>query len=277
MATFALALGAGGARGLAHIHVAAAFEELGISPSIVSGSSIGSIIGAAMCSGMSSDELLTYVDEVLADPLGVMWDVFRMRPDSLGTFFREGGPRIGELNLERVLEGVLPEDFPRDFADLKIPLKVSATNFYGECAEVFDRGDLRFAMAASSAIPAVFLPVERDGQFFIDGNATDPCPIDIVQGHADHVLAVDVSGGPSGDPTKRPSKLDVTYASGQMMQKSIVRTAASKFPKTVLLRPPVNEYMALDFLKGREILAQTASLKEETKRAADRLLAGVTD
>ena len=275
MATFALALGAGGARGLAHIHVAAAFEELGITPSLVSGSSIGSIIGAAICSGMSTDDMLGYVEDVVADPLGVMWDLFRVRPNSLGTFFREGGPRIGELNLERVLEGVLPDDFPRHFDDLKIPLKISATDYYGQCAHVFDSGDLRFAMAASSAIPAVFLPVEREGQFFIDGNATDPCPIEVVQGHTDHVLAVDVSGGPTGDPSQRPTKFDVTYASGQMMQRSIVRTAASKFPNTVLLRPPVNEYMALDFLKGHEILAQTASLKEETKRAVHGLLTGL--
>ena len=91
------------------------------------------------------------------------------------------------------------------------------------------------------------------------------------------MLAVDVSGGPTGDPTKRPTKFDVTYASGQMMQKSIVRTAVSKFPKTVLLQPPVNEYMALDFLKGREILAQTASLKEETKYAVGGLLDGLDE
>jgi NTE family protein len=127
-------------------------------------------------------------------------------------------------------------------------------------------------MAASSAIPAVFLPVEREGQFFIDGNATDPCPIEVVQGHSDHVIAVDVSGGATGDPTKRPKKFDVTYAAGQMMQKSIVRASASKFPETVLLCPPVDNYMALDFLKSREILAQTAALKEETKRTLDRML-----
>lgn len=272
MGTFALALGAGGARGLAHIHVATAFEELGIKPSVISGSSIGSIIGAAICSGMSSREMHAHVESITADPLGVMWDMFRVKPDSLGTFFREGGLRIGEINLERVLEGILPEDFPRRFDELDIPLKVSATDFYGQRATIFDDGDLRFAMAASSAIPAVFLPVEREGRFYIDGNATDPCPIDVVQGHADHVIAVDVSGGATGDPTKRPNKFDVTYASGQMMQKSIVRTAASKFPDTELLCPPVDSYLALDFLKAKEILAQTALLKEETKRAIDAFM-----
>lgn len=272
MDTFALALGAGGARGLAHIHVASAFEELGIRPSLVSGSSIGSIIGAAICSGMSSSEMLEHVESIVANPIGIMWDVFRVGPDSFGTFFREGGLRIGELNLERVLEGVFPKDFARNFSDLEISLKISATDFYGQRAKIFDDGDLRFAMAASSAIPAVFLPVEREGRFYIDGNATDPCPIEVVQGHTDHVIAVDVSGGATGDPTKRPKKFDVTYASGQMMQQSIVRATASKFPKTILLCPPVDSYMALDFLKAREILAQTASLKEETKLAVNELL-----
>jgi NTE family protein len=128
LTSFALALGAGGARGLAHIHVVSAFEDLGVRPSIVSGSSIGSIIGAAICSGMSASELLDYVESITVDPFGVMWDMFRVKPDSFGTFFREGGLRIGEINLERAREGLVPEDFPRDCRDRQRPLKISATN-----------------------------------------------------------------------------------------------------------------------------------------------------
>ncbi|PJI91536.1 NTE family protein [Yoonia maricola] len=272
MQTIALALGAGGARGLAHIHVISAMEELGVRPVAVSGASIGGIIGAAYCAGLTAKDLQDHIKSVLKDPLSLMWDLFSAGPDSIKAFFKDGGPRIGQFNLERMLEGILPEDFPRTFEELEIPLKISATDYYGACATVLETGDLRFAMAASSAIPAVFLPVERDGRFYIDGNATDPCPIDIVQGLADHVIAVDVSGGVTGDKTKRPSMFDVSYAAGQMMQQAIVRSNASKFPNTILLRPPVDAFFALDFHKAEEVLAQTLRLKEEAKSAIDAIM-----
>ena len=272
MPDIALALGAGGARGLAHIHVIRALDELGIKPLCVSGTSIGSIIGAAYCSGMTADEMTEHVESTLQDPLGTLREIFRVGPDSLRTFFKEGGPRIGELNLERILAGILPDSIPQQFSELDIPLQVAATDFYGQSRTVFDSGDLRFAIAASSAIPAVFLPVERQGRFYIDGNATDPCPIDILQGKADRVIAIDVSGGSHGDPTKRPSKMDVTYAASQMMQRSIIRNAVTRFPETILLRPPVDAIWSLDFLKAREILDHTKSLKDEMKSAVEAVM-----
>lgn len=273
MANFALALGAGGARGLAHIHAIQALDELGVVPTAVAGSSIGAIIGAAYCAGMKADEMIAHIEETLNNPLGLIRDMFRIGPDSFGTFLKEGGPRIGELNLERILTGILPDSIPQNFSDLKIPLHIVATDFYGQSRTIVDTGDLRFAMAASSAIPAVFLPVERDGRFYIDGNATDPCPIDILDHKANQVIAIDVSGGSHGDPTKRPSKLDVSYAAGQMMQRSIVQNKARFFPDTVLLRPPVDAVFSLDFHKAREILSQTAVLKDQVKVAIEKVLA----
>lgn len=272
MTKIALALGAGGARGLAHIHVVRAFNELGIKPVCVAGTSIGSIIGAAFCSGMSADEMTDHVYSTVDSPLALVRDMFRIGPDSFGTFFKEGGPRIGELNLERILAGILPDSIPQQFSDLHIPLKVVATDFYGQTMTLFDNGDLRFAIAASSAIPAVFLPVERDGRFYIDGNATNPCPIDIPHDTADHIIGIDVSGGSHGDPKKRPTKVEVSYASGQMMQRSIVNNMAAKHSNAIVLRPPVDNYWSLDFLKAREILSQTSILRDQVKTALENVL-----
>lgn len=272
MQTIALTLGAGGARGLAHIHVIRAFEELGVRPVVLSGASIGAIIGAAYCSGMTAAHIQDHLESIISNPIGLLRDVFRAGPKSFKAFFKNGGPRIGQLNLERVLEGVLPEDFPQTFEELEVPLKISATDYFGQCPTVLDGGDLRFAMAATSAIPAVFLPVERDGRFYIDGNATDPCPIRLVQNLAHHVVAVDVSGGATGDPTKRPGMFEVSYAAGQMMQQSIIKSEASKYPNTILLRPPVDDFFALDFHKAKQVLVQTEHLKEEAKLAIDATL-----
>lgn len=276
MNKIALALGAGGARGLAHIHVVKALDELGVKPVLVAGTSIGAIIGAAACAGMSGDEIEDHIYAKISNPLILMSDIFKVRPDSLETFFKEGGPRIGELNLERILGAFLPDALPETFAELSIPLKIAATDYYGANTTIFEEGALRSAMAASAAMPAVFLPVERNRRFYIDGSATDPCPIDTLQGQADHIIAIDVSGGSHGDPTERPKKIDAMYASSQMMQMSIVRHATSKYPETVLLRPPVDSFRSLDFLKAKDILAQTAALREQVKTQIDQVMLKAT-
>jgi NTE family protein len=272
MDSIALALGAGGARGLAHIHAIKAFDDLGIKPSIVAGTSIGSIIGAAACSGLSADEITDHIYSKISDPLRLVADIFKVRPKSMESFIKEGGPRIGELNLERILDVFLPDTLADTFADLAIPLRIAATDYYGQKTTVFKDGDLLSAMAASSAMPAVFLPVERSDCFYIDGSATNPCPLDLLKGEADHIIAIDVSGGTSGNSSERPSKIDAMYGSNQMMQMSIVQYAAAQHPDTVLLRPPVDSYRSLDFLKAKEILAQTEALRDHVKHQIERIL-----
>lgn len=272
MQTIALALGAGGARGLAHIHAIQAFDDLGIKPKIVAGTSIGSIIGATACAGMSAVEITDHIYSKIDSPLTLVSDMFAVRPKSFKSFLAEGGLRIGELNLERILEVFMPEGLPEEFADLTIPLKIAATDYYGQETTVFEDGSLLSAMAASAAMPAVFLPVKRGNRYFIDGSATNPCPISVLGGKADHIIAIDVSGGTSGKPSERPSKIDAMLASSQMMQMSIVDHAAAQHPQVALLRPPVDHYRALDFLKTKEILTETAALRDEVKHQIDRFL-----
>lgn len=272
MDTIALALGAGGARGLAHIHVIRALDDLGIKPKIVAGTSIGSIIGAAVCAGMSADEITDHIYSKISNRLTLMGEIFKVRPESLNSFLNDGGLRIGEFNLERILEVFLPDTIPDEFSDLAIPLKIAATDYYGQKTTIFEDGNLLSAVAASSAMPAVFLPVKRGDRYHIDGSSTNPCPLDVLQGEADHIIAVDVSGGTSGDPSERPNKIDAVYGSNQMMQMSIVQHAAERNPGVVLLRPPVDSYRSLDFMKAREILAQTAELQHQATKEIERVL-----
>jgi NTE family protein len=274
MATFALALGAGGARGLAHIHALRAFEDLGIKPSLIAGTSMGSVIGCAACAGMPSEAIRDHIFSKISNRLSLMSDIFKVRASSWESFIAEGGVRLGEMNLERVLGAFLPPEIPASFQDLSIPLQIAATDFYAGKTEVFLSGPLRPAMAASSAIPGVFLPVELNGRFYIDGSATNPCPLNLPQDCVDHVIAIDVSGGPSTQNRQRPSKIDAIYTSNQMMQMSITRNLAALYPETVLLRPQVNGYRSLDFLKAKEILDETVGLKDDLKSAIERLSAG---
>jgi len=268
----ALVLGAGGARGLAHIHVLKAFDDLGVHPSVVAGTSIGSILGAAYCAGLSGAEIEEYVTNLFRARARLISEAFKVRPSSLKGFLADGGFRLGELNLESILSVFLPAEVPAKLEDLSIPLHVVATDYYASTSAVFTSGDLRQSIAASAAMPAVFLPVMVQDRYYIDGSSTNPCPLDTVQGLADHVLAVDVSGAPSGIPHTRPSKMDTMYASSQIMQKSIAKLMADAYPRSVLIHPSVAGYRSLDFLNAAQILAQTEPLREQVKSAIGALL-----
>lgn len=267
--TFALALGGGGARGLAHIHVIEALDELGIRPVEIAGSSIGAIFGAGMAAGMRGKDIHAYAHSVLGRRSEVASRMWRSRPGS----FREmldGGIRVGQFNIERILKAFLPTEIPADFEALAIPLKVTATDYYGHDLAVMASGDLYSALAASAAIPAVFRPVERDGRLYIDGGIYNPVPFDLIQGAADIIIAIDVVGAPLENKRGRLSGIDLVFGASQLMMQSIIATKLQQMHPAIFLRPPVSGFRALDFLKIDAVLAETVALKDELKHAVDK-------
>lgn len=271
MTTFALALGAGGARGLAHIHVLKAFDDAGVRPKIIAGTSIGALIGAAYCSGMSGAEIEAYVVGRVGASLSVIRKAFDLRPTSFKDFLDEGGLRIGEFNLERILSVFLPEQTANEFESMATPLRVVATDYYAERPTVFSSGTLLPKLAASAAMPAIFLPVEIEGRFYIDGSTTNPCPLDIVDKKADRVIAVDVSGGTHGSDRIRPRKIDAMYGASQLMQQWIVRSRSLQHPDIPILRPPVANVRPLNFLRAKDILEQTRGLYRQVIGEIERM------
>ena len=267
--SFAVAFGGGGARGLAHIHVIEVLDELGIRPTAIAGSSIGAIMGAGMAAGMSGKEIHAYAHFVLSRRSEVASRVWRSRPGSFREMM-EGGFRVGQFNIERILKAFLPAEIPDDFAELKIPLKVTATDFFGHGMAVLESGDLFSALAASAAIPAVFRPVSRDGRLFIDGGIYNPVPFDLISDAADLVIAIDVVGTPVEGSRKRLTGIELVFGASQLMMQSIIATKLKHHRPAVFLRPPVSGFRALDFLKVETVLAETAALKDELKRAIDR-------
>lgn len=265
---FAVAFGGGGARGLAHIHVIEALDELGIRPVAISGSSIGAIMGAGMASGMSGRDIRDYARAILGRRSEVAARMWRSRP---GTFSEmvEGGVRFSQFNVERILQSFLPDAIPDRFEDLKIPLKITATDFFCHGEVVFERGDLYMAMAASAAIPAVFRPVRHDGHILIDGGITNPVPFDLLQGVADIVIAIDVVGAPSDGGKRRLNSLDLVFGASQIMMQSIIALKLQNARPQIMLRPPVSQFRVLDFLKVERLMAETASIKDELKVAID--------
>jgi NTE family protein len=270
--TIAIAFGAGGARGLAHIQVIEALDELGIKPAAIAGSSIGAVMGAAMAGGMSGAEMHEYAGAVLRNRGEVVSRMWRSRPGSL-TEMMSGGLRA-QFNVERILKAFLPEAFPVRFEDLSIPLQVTATDYYGHSLAVFDSGDLLSAVAASAAIPAVFRPVRRDGRLLVDGGLYNPVPFDLLKGRADIVIAVDVAGAPTETTRSAPTAIELMFGTSQLMMQANTALKLKMQRPDILLRPPVSRFRVLDFMKIDAVMAETVSIKDELKRQVELALAG---
>lgn len=268
--TFSIAFGGGGARGLAHIHVIEALDELGIKPVAIAGSSIGALMGAGVASGMSGRDIHDYARSILGTRAQVASRMWRARPGTLAEAM-EGGLRLGQFNVERILKAFLPEIVPASFEELKIPLKVTATDYFGHKLAVFDSGELHSALAASAAIPAVFRPVVRDGRVLIDGGIYNPVPFDLLEGAADITIAVDVVGGPE-EGSKRPTSIDLMFGATQLLMQSIIANKLTQCTPDILIRPPVSRFRVLDFMKIDAVMAETVAVKDEVKRAVETAL-----
>ncbi|KGF68556.1 Patatin [Hoeflea sp. BAL378] len=269
----AVAFGGGGARGVAHIHIIETLDALGITPVAISGSSIGAIMGAAMASGLSGKDIRDHTLATVgkrSTAFGRIWKAAR----PLGVKdAMENGLRLGQFNVERILEAFLPDSVARTFEELKIPTKIMVTDYYGHCEVVCEAGDLRTAIAASAAIPAVFRPVVIGDRIMIDGGIFNPVPFDKLSGLADIIIGVDVVGLPAGSPGQTPSTIDMMFGSSQLMMQSIIEMKRHAFPPHILLRPEVHQYRVLDFLKAREILADSKGVAEQLKRDLDAAFA----
>ncbi len=266
-----LALGGGGARGLAHLHVIDALEELGLPVHAVAGSSIGALMGAGVAAGMSGAAIRDHLLASLGRRSAVAGRLWRSRPGSLGALM--GGLRVAQFDLERILRAFLPDAIPAAFEGLPIPLQVTATDFFGNGPVVLDQGDLPQALAASAAIPALFRPVRHEGRLLVDGGICNPVPFDLLEGRADIILAVDVVGAPTGSADTPVGAIDLMFGASQLMMGAISAEKLRRHKPDVLLRPDaVSRFRVLDFLKIETVLAETAGLKEETKRAVDAAL-----
>ena len=266
--TVAIAFGGGGARGLAHIHVIEALDELGIKPVAITGSSIGAIMGAGMAAGMSGADIREFTLSTVGRPREVMNRIWSLRPTTLSDMM-SGGFRIGQYNLERILKAFLPGLLPADFADLQIPLHVTATDYYGNSELLIGEGDLFQALAASAAIPAVLMPDRINGRIMFDGGIFNPVPFEYLLDKADIVVGIDVVGWPAGDPDVMPSRIDSLFGASQLMMQSIIAMKLKVHRQHVFLAPEVGRFKVLDFLKAAEVLEISASLKDDLKRALD--------
>jgi NTE family protein len=275
MNSVGLALGGGGARGLAHIAVIEALDEMGVRPVAIAGTSIGAIIGAGYAAGMSGREMRRYAINIAHNRTDVMRRMMRARAGKFRDLFGGGLGDATRLDAERMCEQFLPESLPEEFSGLAIPLTVIASDLFGRREVVFSRGPLRHALAASIALPTIMRPVMHDGRILVDGGATNPLPFEHLRGRADVIVAVEISGPPiASNRSEVPNALECLYATVLVMTHSIISEKLRHGAPDLLLQPNVGSFRALGFFQASAILRAAEPVKGEVKDKLGKLLAG---
>ena len=272
-----VALGGGGARGLAHVLVLEVFDELNIRPSIIAGTSIGALIGSAYAAGMSAKHIRAHLSETLDDRFYLIRQIFGARSQPFRKLFSVLPLRSALLDPLVLLDLVLPTGMPQDIGDCLIPFRAVATNMQTREATVFENGALRERIAASIAIPVLFAPVTIDGIVYADGGLVNPLPLDVLKGAADITIGIDVTGERDGRPmTSQPSVTTMLVHSVAAFQKTIIQQNLKAEPPDIYLDLDVGQFGALQFNKINEILEAAAPAKILFKRRLERILSAPT-
>lgn len=188
-----LALGGGAARGFAHVGVIQVLEEAGIKPAVVVGTSAGSLVAALYASGRNGQQLQS---------VAVNMDEAAFADWTLPIFSR------GVLRGEALARYVNTQVGNRLIENMALPLGIVATDLQSGQGILFRRGDTGTAVRASSAVPAVFLPVRINNREYVDGGLVSPVPVRYTREMgADFVIAVDISSAPEGNPSGDPLQI----------------------------------------------------------------------
>jgi len=275
--TIGLALGGGGARGLAHILMLEVLDEMGIRPKIIAGTSIGAIFGAAYASGFSAAQIRAHTEELLRSRFEIVRQFFMARQEPLGRVLNILQLRSALFNSEALLDIVMPKGLAEDFQDLAIPLRVVAADFFTQDQVVIESGSTRKAIAASMALPAMFSPVMSEEHALMDGGLVNPLPFDVISGAADILVAINVSGaGRLPEDRAAPSTTEALIASLQILQHTIVREKLLSRQPDVLVDVNVGHFHVLEFHKLEHVLESAAPAKAELRHKLERVMSAET-
>ncbi len=269
-----LALGGGGARGLAHFGAAQAVYESGLEVERMVGVSIGSLAGAML----ALDDSPTHVQQQLRSYLesddfeSKQESLFGTQPSSdkasagllawydqiksylwarhmLGRVFRRRSLLPGGV-LEQVIAKLIPD---MDIADLPMPLSIVAVDLKSGHPIVLERGPLRKAVAASASIPGIFPPVDWEGMLLCDLGVLDSLPTEIARGYAsDLVIGVDV--GPGLTRSERcESALHVLLRMDEIGERLLRRYSQQR--ADILIQPSVGHCPWFDFSHAQRMIS----------------------
>lgn len=262
-----LALGGGAARGIAHIQALHAFDDLGLKPSRIAGTSIGALMGVAYAAGLTAQVIEDHARSVLSNRLdaarlafssgkGGVLDLVRFNPLS--------NPLIDGPQLVRL---VLPDGVPDRLDHLAIPMDVVTCDFYGAREISLSDGPTVEAVAASIAIPGLISAPAGD-ETLIDGGCVNPVPINHLQ-DLDIVVAVDVVGRPVPRGGEAPRTPDLMAGAIQIQQRTIATLLKRHNRCDIWLEPAASAFRVHEFFRFEEILTASKPLRDDMKRALE--------
>lgn len=224
-----LALGGGAARGFAHVGVIQVLEEAGIRPTLVTGTSAGSLVAALYASGKTGAQL-QQIAETMEEATIADW--------TLQIFTR------GVLRGEALAKYVNTQVGQKPIEAMVLPLGIVATDLNSGNDVLFQRGDTGTAVRASSAVPAVFQPVKIGGREYVDGGLVAPVPVRAARKMgAQVVIAVDISSLPEASAAN--GTLEILLQTFTIMGKSI--STIELKDADVLVRPALQGVSSADF------------------------------
>jgi NTE family protein len=275
MKKIGLALGGGGAKGFAHLPILEVFDELGIRPWCITGTSIGAVLGALYASGHSAAGIVEMIEQLLGQrgassrkilPARESFKILSMIDPHLS--FKPQGLIKGEKFL-----GFLYEQMQvSTFEELQIPLKTVAVDFWRRKEVVFDSGELLPAVRASMAIPYIFTPVLRDDRVLVDGGLMNNVPHDLLDPECDLRIAVDIMGERSTSRSKPPTALEAVFHTYEVMIDAIAQEKRASHPVDIYVRSPLQDVDVLDFHKAEAVYKQGLAAKENFKRQLEGIL-----
>ena len=233
--TIGVALGGGFARGIAHIGVLQVLEEEGIPIHVVTGTSVGALIGACYCSGLSIAEMVEVAHNT-----------------RFTTFARWTLSRYGFASNDRMVSFLTRILKCKTFEELRIPLGISATDFNTGEGVVFHSGSIVDPVRASCAYPGMFLPVEIRGRYLVDGMLSHPVPTrPLREMGADRVLAVHLKGtwANGGAPRHLFDVIGQSFAIAQDAMSSLWKDAAD-----LVIEPDVAGFAYDDFKRADDLI-----------------------
>ena len=261
----ALVLSGGGARGIAHIGVLKALEQLKVPIDMIVGTSMGAIAGGLYASGYSPEQLEEMViqapwDTIFSNEESRSDMPYRQKPDkknyflNLGLDYKYGFILPKALIQAKKLEMRLRAwtvGSPDDFSRFHIPFTAVATDIATGETVVLSRGDIARSLRASMSVPGAFEPVKIGGKMLVDGGVSDQLPVDIAKKMgADIIIAVNV-GTPLEASGKLRSVIDITnQLTGILTNKSVIVAEKLLTENDVLITPDLKDFSNMDFTKA---------------------------
>lgn len=266
-----LALGSGGATGLAHIPMLEVFDRLNIKPAMIAGSSIGAIMGALYASGLSGADLR----EMVMKFSGSGFKVFRTLVNNeagleLMDLLRPDIDRGGILDSRGFLNFLQSKIRVSRFEELEIPLKVVAADYWTGQEVVLNSGEIGPAVWISMAVPGLFAPVQLGERLLVDGGTVNPLPYDLLLHQDLFTVAVDVSGSPPQE-REEPEVMDSLFNTFDIMQQAITTQKMKHVQPDIYVRPDVKGIRLLHFHRAQEIFRQAAPDARHLKVRLEKL------